>query len=549
MFYTTTLSNTVNTLMQRPIINDVAITPNFFVTILSGVILALIFQIILTAISVAAGVTSVGNFKKSYAKSKMEMDESDNNNDHNMNVGVKYTSMFGIWSLITTSIALFGATALALKINVVESTFSNITTALVIWGLFFLILFYLETKIVGSLLGNLVTAVTSGFKNSANAISSMFETSPYKKVDNILDHTIDKVRSEFDTGISSEKINSLMDNFFTKVDERIPEFDSIKADLEDIAKESKSTNSSTKWFAIQQMVNKLMSENGNSVDNGKQSKVKKLEEVIDSISNNMNKEDSKVEGAKNVVEEFSTLDREAIDSKTKKIQDYLSNATPSDLSVDRLGVLLKGALNHPNMVKSLLLDKVEGLDRNSIVDVLSKNSNLSKDDINGYADNFMNVVKSIGTHLDNGEGTLENLKNKVTAYLNNVGSNNDSFDFIELSKSLKSILYDPKKSLKDLKNQLTAVDIDDVKNYISNSKYVDENQMNNVVQTISNAKKSVEQKVDKIEAEARQRVQILEKKAIIKAEHARKTAISASWWLVITTIISAVAAIGGSLIY
>jgi len=549
MFYTTTLSNAINTLMQRPIINDVAITPNFFVTILSGVILALIFQIILTAISVAAGVTSVGNFKKSYAKSKVEMDESDNNNDHNMNVGVKYTSMFGIWSLITTSIALFGATALALKINVVESTFSNITTALVIWGLFFLILFYLETKIVGSLLGNLVTAVTSGFKNSANAISSMFETSPYKKVDNILDHTIDKVRSEFDTGISSEKINSVMDNFFTKVDERIPEFDSIKADLEDIAKESKSTNSSTKWFAIQQMVNKLMSENGNSVDNGKQSKVKKLKEVIDSISNNMNKEDSKVEGAKNVVEEFSTLDREAIDSKTKIIQDYLSNATPSDLSVDRLGVLLKGALNHPNMVKSLLLDKVEGLDRNSIVDVLSKNSNLSKDNINGYADNFMNVVKSIGTHLDNGEGTLENLKNKVTAYLNNFGSNNDSFDFNELSKSLKSILYDPKKSLKDLKNQLTAVDIDDVKNYISNSKYVDENQMDNVVQTISNVKKSVEQKVDKIETEARQRVQILERKAIIKAEHARKTAISASWWLVITTIISAVAAIGGSLIY
>ncbi|VXC14817.1 hypothetical protein [Maribacter litoralis] len=549
MFYTTILLNTVNTLMQQPIINDVDITPNFFVTILSGVILALIFQIILTAISVAAGVTSVGNFKKSYAKSKVEMDESDNNNDHNINVGVKYTSMFGIWSLITTSIALFGATALALKINVVESTFSNITTALVIWGLFFLILFYLETKIVGSLLGNLVTAVTSGFKNSANAISSMFETSPYKKVDNILDHTIDKVRSEFDTGISSEKINSVMDNFFTKVDERIPEFDSIKADLEDIAKESKSTNSSTKWFAIQQMVNKLLSENGNNVDNGKQSKIKKLKEVIDSISNNMNKEDSKVEGAKNVVEEFSALDREVIDSKTKKIQDYLSNATPSDLSVGRLGVLLKGALNHPNMVKSMLLDKVEGLDRNSIVDVLSKNSNLSKDDINGYADNFMNVVKSIGTHLDNGEGTLENLKNKVTAYLNNVGSNNYSFDFNELSKSLKSILYDPKKSLKDLKNQLTAVDIDDVKNYISNSKYVDENQMDNVVQTISNVKKSVEQKVDKIETEARQRVQILERKAIIKAEHARKTAISASWWLVITTIISAVAAIGGSLIY
>ncbi|WKX76357.1 hypothetical protein [Zobellia laminariae] len=51
-----------------------------------------------------------------------------------------------------------------------------------------------------------------------------------------------------------------------------------------------------------------------------------------------------------------------------------------------------------------------------------------------------------------------------------------------------------------------------------------------------------------IETEARQRVKILERKAVIQAEHARQTAVSAAWWLVLTAIISGVAAIGGSIV-
>ncbi|WKX76355.1 hypothetical protein [Zobellia laminariae] len=299
-------------LFQRPIIEDIAITPNFFITILSGVILALIFQFILTAVSVAAGVTSIGNLKKSYAESKARVGENEDDDSTDMSAGVKYTSMFGIWSLVTTSIALFGATALALNINVVESSASNITTSLVIWGLFFLILFYLETKVVGSLLGNLVKAVTSGFKTSASAVTSMFETSPYQKVDDMLNHTIDKVRSEFDTEMGSDKINSVLDNFFNKVDKRIPEFESIKADLEDIAKQSKSTNSSNKWMAIQQMVNGYISENSESSDENKRSKTEKLKEAMSTISKSFEEADNREEGINKVVEEFSSMDMDEI---------------------------------------------------------------------------------------------------------------------------------------------------------------------------------------------------------------------------------------------
>ena len=41
---------------------------------------------------------------------------------------------------------------------------------------------------------------------------------------------------------------------------------------------------------------------------------------------------------------------------------------------------------------------------------------------------------------------------------------------------------------------------------------------------------------------------MVERKAVIQAEHARETAASAAWWLVVSAVFSACAAIGGSLL-
>lgn len=533
--------------LQGTVANNLMLDSNFFVTILSGVILALVFQIILTAISVAAGVTTIGNIKSSYAESKANVGEDDQDNSGSMNAGVKYTTLFGIWSLITTSVALFGATALALNISSMESSASNITTALVIWGLFFLILFYLETRIVGTLLGNLVSTITTGFRNSASTISAMFEKSPYQKVDNILDHTIDKVRSEFDGGIDATKINSMIDHFFHKVDERTPDLDNLKRDLEDVAKESKSKNSTGKWMAIQQMVNGAINENSNSSDVDKQSKSQKLREVVSIINKKFEQADSREEGVKNVVEAFTDLDKKEIDSRSHKIKDYIAKATPDELSSDKLNILLKGAINHPKMVKAILEDQANELDKESIVNVLANNSNLNKADIRNYAERIENLLKTVGNQLNetNGDDLLNKLSAKVGAYFNGSTSSN-SFNVKELGKSLQEGIYNPGKSLDAVKSQLSSMDLESIKKYISDNKYVEESQVEEVINSITNTKEELNRKIEKIEDEARRRVKTIERKAIIQAEHARETAMSASWWLVLTTILSAVAAMVGS---
>src|SRR5690606_30841318 len=143
--------------------DDLMLTPQFIVAIIAGVILALAFQVILTAISVAAGITVVGDVKEKYVKAGLpDKDNSGSEDTYNQEydidtpTGVKVTSVFGIWCVITTSLALFGATTQAINLSVISVLITSITMALVIWGLFFLILFYLEVRLVNTVLGGLI---------------------------------------------------------------------------------------------------------------------------------------------------------------------------------------------------------------------------------------------------------------------------------------------------------------------------------------------------------------------------------------------------------
>src|SRR5690606_30394136 len=87
------------------------ITLHFFIAILDGVLLALGFQFILTARSVALGITAIGDLKESYVENKYKLKDDDD--DDGMDTGTMITTGFGLWSVITVGLSLFGATALA----------------------------------------------------------------------------------------------------------------------------------------------------------------------------------------------------------------------------------------------------------------------------------------------------------------------------------------------------------------------------------------------------------------------------------------------------
>ncbi|MCP6757715.1 MAG: MFS transporter [Fischerella sp. CENA71] len=131
--------------------------PRFFTALISGVILAFAFQLVLTNLSVAAGISYLGR-------------PSDANSDHG-EVGSfggtirKIGTAVGIWTLITVTIALAIACFLAVKMSlVIFSPGLGAILGLVIWGAYFLLLMWVSSTTVGSLIGNVVHTATSGFQ-------------------------------------------------------------------------------------------------------------------------------------------------------------------------------------------------------------------------------------------------------------------------------------------------------------------------------------------------------------------------------------------------
>jgi len=542
---------------QIPVLaDDVIVDSNFLIAILAGVILALAFQFILTAISVAAGVTAVGDIKKNYAKSQAEPGDSNVRDEHTFDqdsssgtpMGVKITSAFGIWSVITTSIALFGATALALNLNVIESEWTNITTALTIWGLFFLMLFYLEAKIARTLIGNLIAAATSGLRSSADMIGSMFAPSPEKKIENVVGNTIDRIRKEFDAGLNTDKLSEALDNFLNRVNNKIPDYDNLKNDLEGIAKKSRSKNTSGKWMAVQQVLTKMISENSDSDDSERKGKAQRLQEILNTVVSKYNESPGKVEGIKNVLEEFTSMEQEEIDKRIGMLKDYFSSTSDEGLSMASLQSKAREILNDPNVVTSMIFDNYEKLDRETVIDLLDKNTNLKREELENYADRIVSTVQSVAKEFDkeNENRLVKRMELQVANFFDSTDREELNFDL--LKNDFKKIMDNPNDSLKVIKKRFSTFDNNTLRAFVTNNRYVNEEHIDTIVGTLENSKKEVMDKINEIETTAGQQLEIAKRKAVIQAEHARATAASAAWWLVLSTILSGVAAIIGGMV-
>lgn len=140
--------------------------PQFFIALLSGLVLAFGFQLLLTNLSLAAGISYVGHSSSS---------SSSSNSQSSGGPSVKRISLaVGFWTLITVSLALFCACWLAVKLSLYNSALLGAITGLVIWGTYFSLLFWFSSTTVGSLMGSVVRTATASFNSLVGTATSAF---------------------------------------------------------------------------------------------------------------------------------------------------------------------------------------------------------------------------------------------------------------------------------------------------------------------------------------------------------------------------------------
>ncbi len=256
----------------------------------------------------------------------------------------------------------------------------------------------------------------------------------------------------------------------------------------------------------------------------------------------------KVGGVKNIIEEFTPLERQEIDEKIQQAKEFIASSKPNDLSIENIQKKFREILENPNVVTSMVSNNFTEMNRENIIAALDKNTGLEKENLENYADRIHGAVQSINKEFDkqNEDRLIKRIEKRVADFFN--ATDRQELDYSLLKNDVKRIMDNPSDSLDIIKNRLSTFDTNTIRALITNNPYVKEEQIDTILDSIEGGKKEVLDKVDQIRTTAAQQIQIAKRKAIIKAEHTRATAASAAWWLVLTTILSGVAALVGCIV-
>ncbi|AFY46954.1 hypothetical protein Nos7524_1060 [Nostoc sp. PCC 7524] len=200
--------------------------PRFFVALLSGVILAFAFQLVLTNLSVAAGISYLGR------PSDSGMGEGGSFGGTIRKIG----TAAGIWTLVTVTIALLIACFLAVKLSllVLDPRLGAIL-GLVIWGAYFLLLVWVSSTTVGSLIGSVVHSATSGFQAiMGTATAALGAKAVNQQVVATAEAAASAVRRELGSAIDPISIRENIEDYIEKL--RPPELDisNIRGEFESL---------------------------------------------------------------------------------------------------------------------------------------------------------------------------------------------------------------------------------------------------------------------------------------------------------------------------
>ncbi len=531
------------------VVEDPFISANYFTAIITGVILALAIQFVLTALSVAMGISAIGDVRSRYVDAKLDIspDNSDhrdiNDDDDSMSMGVKVTSGFGLWSVLTTCIALFIGTALAINLSVIQTPVTAAVMALVIWAVFFILLFYLETKVAGTVLGNLIATVTAGIKSGSKTVAGLFEPSEQKKMDRIIRHGIGTIKDELNHQFDWNGVSQKVDAFTAQLDRKVPDYNELRADLNDMVKTSRTKDNSAMWMVIQQVLSEAINNQENLPEDEAKKKAQQLRELMDEMRDSYAKGDGAVDGLKHVVANFSNQEKADVDKRIAEFRKRLSEATPERFSKAQLQQDLDEVLNDPNTLTTIVANKFEGVNRESIIEALDNNTRLDKDQLNDYADSIEAGIERIVAEFDkeNANRLSKRMERKVAAFLDRTGR--DELAYAALKQDVMDMVDEPRQSVDVIKARLDQFDRDTIRALVTNNRFIDDEHIDRVVQTIEDAKQTVADKLHSADQSIRRTARNLQRKAVIKAEQARKLAAVAAWWLVASAVLSAGAAV------
>ena len=182
------------------------LSPQFFVALIAGVIMAFGFQFLLTNFSIAA---KISNWDEALP--------DDDDDDESESLGSKVRKIEGLvggWILVTVNLALFLACFLAVKLTSIASVDGAAIIGVVIWAAYFLTLVWLGSSAVGSMIGSLIKTAFSGVQGvMGTAGAAIGGKMANDQMVNTVEASVAAVRRELSSAVDPESIRDTLQDY------------------------------------------------------------------------------------------------------------------------------------------------------------------------------------------------------------------------------------------------------------------------------------------------------------------------------------------------
>jgi hypothetical protein len=179
--------------------------PQFFIALIAGVVMAFAFQFLLSNLSIAAGISAGIN-------------PTDTDDDHG-SWGKKIRKIeakVGSTTVFIVNVALFVACFLAVKLTLIHSASLGAIVAVVIWSVYFLLLLWLSSQAIASLLGTVGNTASAGVQGvMATVATALSGRAASSQITNTVQASVDAVSKELRSTLSSDRLRENLENYIS----------------------------------------------------------------------------------------------------------------------------------------------------------------------------------------------------------------------------------------------------------------------------------------------------------------------------------------------
>ncbi len=542
----------------------------FFVALLAGILLAFGFQTLLTLLSVAAGINIAGPFNKSSSVSKNEKNSYKKDSKNGSSAGPKISSAVGAWTLLTLTISLFFASWLSIKLTLVESNTIGIVLGLVIWATFFTTMMYLEMRSISSLAGGLFNVATGAIRSSFQTVKSAFETSQAKQVQNVVDHSVDKIRQELSEEWHTDDIITKLDEYVEQLKPEPVDYDRIENELKNLIDEIEIEHRNelgTNGLDRRTFINIAEKQPNLSKDD-----VKKVGGLFDKIKSANQEGATKKDKVLAGIDKLSPGSEHDTTRFRQKIANYLRDTQAEEVQPEKLEQDLEMIINEPKSSKEVILNRVSQLDKETLVQLVKGGDRMD----DAKARNIVNKAEGVINKLKAGIGSATQSVQQKSSEAGNgsdqakseaqhkaMGKKIDyemklrtffnsmqrpEFNYERIKLDFIRIFRNPKAAPGILKSRFQNMNRDSLVALMSKNKNMSRQDAENMLRKFDDAREQTIRKAEEMEHQVISKYESTRQTTLDQFEAARKTAATAAWWLAGAAIVSgAASALGGIL--